>query len=79
MFLAELQSQELVNEGQVVVDRSHLEDLLADPAPARVFPVALLVQIIARLVLWAMASLVPAAFDVSEQLDAELVWVESQR
>ena len=71
----ELRRQELVDEGDVVVERAHLEDLFA-PEPEPQIPVPLRVEVVALLPLAPELPLVPALLDVAVELDAELVRVE---
>ena len=67
---AELGGQESVDEGDVVVDPPHLEDLL--PAQAELpVPVAPLLQVVALLVLLAELPGVPTVLDVPKELDAQ--------
>src|SRR5262249_18869337 len=75
LVAAEVGRQELVDEGDVVVERAHLEDLLLAQAEAEV-PVLLRVQVVAVLPLLAELPAIPALLDVAKQLDAELVRIE---
>src|SRR5205085_309525 len=72
----ELRRQELVDEGDVVVERADLEDLLFAEAQAKV-PVLLRLEVVALLPLLAELAAIPALFDVTKELDAELVRVEA--
>ena len=75
VLLDELGRHELVDEVHVVVDAADLEDLLAAEAQALV-PLLLLAEVVGLLVFLAELALVPAVFDVAEQLDADLVRIE---
>ena len=68
----EVGRQELVDEGDVVVEGAHLEELLAAHAEAHV-PAPLGVEVVALLPFAAELPLVPAVLDVAVRLDAELV------
>src|SRR5205814_5754802 len=72
---AELFGEELVDEGDVVVQLAHFEDLAAAEAEAAV-PVAPRGHVVALFPFFAEAALVPAVLDVAVQLDAELVGVQ---
>ena len=74
----ELGRQELVDERDIVVERANLEELLPAEAGALV-PVPAGLQVVALLPLLAEAAAVPAVLDVPEQLDAELVRVQTSR
>src|SRR5690606_11269980 len=73
---AELRREELVDERDVVVEPADLEDLLPAQAEFEV-PALLLRQRIALLPFLAEAPLVPPILDVAEELEAELVGIES--
>src|SRR5690606_23015644 len=74
----ELGREELVDEGDVVVERADLEDLLA-AEPGAPVPVAARLEAVALLPLLAELPLVPALLDVPEELDADLVGVQPAR
>jgi hypothetical protein len=69
VLAAELQREELVDERQIVVDPADLKDLLA-AKPSACIPAAAPFEIIALFPLLAELALVPAVFDMAEQLDA---------
>src|SRR5262249_14208383 len=66
---AELHGEELVDEGDVVVELPDLEDLAA-AEPEAAIPVLLGRHVLAVVPLLAEAALVPAVLDVAEELDA---------
>src|SRR5439155_18086253 len=71
----EIGSEELVDEGDVVIVFAHFEDLL--PAETELaIPGAAGAQVVALVVFLAEAALVPTLFDVPPQLDAELVRID---
>ena len=74
--LAELLGHEGVDEGDVVVDLPHLEDLLPAQAELAV-PAALGLEVVALVVVLAELALVPAVLDLAEELDADLVGVDA--
>src|SRR5690606_3796303 len=75
MTLAEVLREELVDERHVVIDRAHLEDLLATETGLRVpFGTRLLAP--AFLPLEAELPPIPTLLDVAEELDPKLVRVE---
>src|SRR6185312_10083302 len=75
---AELLGEELVYEGDVVVELAHLEDLLlAEPEAA--IPALARRHVSALVPLFSELPLVPALFDVPVQFDAELVRIELPR
>src|SRR5438045_9738637 len=65
--LAEVGGEVLVDEGDVVVELAHLEDLLAPEAEALV-PDAALVEALALVPLASEPPLVPALLDVAQKL-----------
>ena len=78
VLLDEFRRHELIDEIHVVVDPPDLENFL--PAEAQAFvPVLLLAEVFGFLVFLAELALVPAIFDVAEQLDADLVRIEIPR
>src|SRR4029079_12428166 len=76
--LAEVGGEELVDEGDVVVQLPDLEDLLA-AQPQPLVPRPPLIEVLALVPLAPEPSLVQALLDVAQQLDADLVRVELPR
>src|SRR5262249_12700906 len=75
LLVTELEREELVDEGDVVVELAHLEDLLP-PEPEPAVPALLDRHVLALVPLLAEPPLVPAVLDVAQELDAELVGIE---
>src|SRR5690606_25793069 len=75
LIATEVEREELVDERDVVVEATHLEDLLP-PEVQLLVPVATLLEVVAALPLRTELTDVPAALDVAEQLHAELVRVQ---
>ena len=76
MTTAEVDGQEGVDERHIVVNAANLEDLL--PAKTkRLVPLPPCLVVIAFLPFRTELPLVPALFDVSQQLDTELVGIEA--
>ena len=74
LLSAKVEGEELVDEGDVVIEPPHLEDLLAPLAQLEV-PLRLRLEVVALLPLGPKAAHVPAPLEVAEQLDADLVRV----
>jgi len=75
VFADEIEGEELVDEGEVVVDAADLEDFFAAQVGGGV-PVFALEVIVARFVVEAEGAAVPAIFDIAEEFDADFVGVE---
>src|SRR5207244_3991594 len=76
VLLAKLRRQERVDKGNIVMNLADLEDFLASEAQIQV-PLALFFVIVAFFPVLAKLPSIPAAFDVAQQLDAKLVWIDS--
>src|SRR5262249_36139262 len=78
ILAAEIEREEFVDEGNVVVELAHLEGL-APPETQALIPIPAGLQRVTFLPLFAEPTPVPAIFDVAEQLDPELVWIQLSR
>ena len=76
--LDEFRRHEFVDEIQVVVNATNLEDFFAAKADAFV-PVLLFTQVLGLFVFLAEFALVPPILDVAEKLDADLVRIKPAR
>src|SRR5262249_17345306 len=76
MLLTKLGREETIYESNIVMNLAHFEDFLATQAEFFV-PAAFLVKVFAFFPFLAELAGVPAALDVAEELDAELVRIDA--